>query len=74
MKYKRKINFSQKNQNLLLVCSIKIVNLWKTVLIIPVYRYAKFPILPTGGNTPPLNAISKTLPVLTYEQNFVEHS
>ena len=32
---------------------------------------AKFPILPTGGNTPYLlNAIWKTLPVVAYEQNF----
>ena len=68
MKYMRKINFSQKNQNPI-VCSIKIVNLWKTVLIIPVYRYsflvsaicdlrkkfppAKFPIPSTGGGIPP---------------------
>ena len=41
MKYMRKINFSLKKiKILLLACSIKIVNLWKTVLIIPVYRYS----------------------------------
>ena len=25
---------------IIIICSIKIVNLWKTVLIIPVYRYS----------------------------------
>ena len=37
MEFMRKIHFSQKNQNP--VCSIKIVDLWKTVSITPVYRY-----------------------------------
>ena len=37
MKYMWKINFSLKNQILLLVCSIKIENLWKAVSIISVY-------------------------------------
>ena len=39
MKYMKKFDFSQKNQNHI-ICSIKMVNLWKTVLIIPVYRYS----------------------------------
>ena len=36
----RKIDFSKKKiKILLLTCSIKIVNLWKTVLVIPVYGH-----------------------------------
>ena len=35
---------------------------------------AKFFIPPLGDYTLPLNTIWKTLPVVTYEQNFVEHS
>ena len=40
MKYMRKIDFSQKNQNPITYMSIKIINIRKTVLIIPVYRYS----------------------------------
>ena len=74
---------------LLLVCNIKRVNLWKTVLIIPVYRYStlvlrllyaknfpqqNFTSSPLGEYSLPLNDIWKTLPVATYDENFVKHS
>ena len=59
--YEKDCFFPEKIKILLHVCSIKIVNLWKTVLIIPVsipfmtkekkFPLAKFPISPTGGNT-----------------------
>ena len=89
----RKIDFSQKKiKILLLLYSINIVNLWKTVLIIPVYRYSfwfKTAICDQRKKNPPskishfshwreyplpLKAIWKTLPEITFEQNFVEHS
>ena len=40
MKYMRTIDFSQKIKTLLLVCSIKIVYLWKTVLTTPVLVFS----------------------------------
>ena len=40
MKYMKISIFGQKVKILLLLCSIKIVNLWKTVLIVLVHRYS----------------------------------
>ena len=55
MEYTKKTDFSQGNQNP--VWSIKIVNLWKAVLIIPLYRYLfsgkfPFPLLKVIPSTP----------------------
>ena len=36
----RKIDFSQRNQNPITCMQYKILNSWKTELIIPVYRYS----------------------------------
>ena len=40
MKYMKISIFGQKVKILLLLCSIKIVNLWKRVLIVLVHRYS----------------------------------
>ena len=88
MKYIRKIDYSQRNQNTITCMyyknskslensidnsSIQISNFRLGLLFLTNFPQQNFPSLSLGEYPLPLNDIWKTLPVVTYEENFVEH-